>query len=147
MFRFCQKGRNTHWNWRVSPIQDVASEPLTLNTGNVFPSRKVGGRKVGALFLVRLLHLLDSQPSLPPPPSSFPTTPTLKGKKNWRRPAALPTWGLLARILLVPLTSPGLSSLGQGSGMSRAGASCKPVLASAFEAIVSEFACFLVWLL
>lgn len=82
-----------------------------------------------------------------PASQQLPTTPTLKGKKNWRRPAALPTWGLLARILLVPLTSPGLSSLGQGSGMSRAGASCKPVLASAFEAIVSEFACFLVWLL
>lgn len=86
-------------------------------------------------------------PSPPPPPSSFPSTPTLKREKNRWQLAALPIWGLLVRRLLVPLSSPGLSCLGQGSGMRRAGASCIPSLASGFEVTVSELACFLVWLL
>lgn len=90
---------------------------------------------------------VEFSPSPPPPPSSFPTTPTLKRKKNWWQLAARPMWGMLVRILLVPLSSPGLSSLGQGPEMSHLGASCIPFFASGFEVIVSEFACFLVWLL
>lgn len=98
-------GRNTHWKWIVSPILYVALEPFTMNTGNIFPSKRVSPLFFFPVDLFGLFVFFV--------PASFPTTPTLERKKNWWQLAALQIWGRLVRILLAPFSSLCLSRLGQ----------------------------------